>query len=107
MDRLPLLAAGALGGDQRPQALVVLPAGRAAAEMSAEAREARVGVSAGKLELDVFVEQLEALITAHLVAGRPKQLLDVLMVLALLVHRIVSWSVVVGYRHARRGELAA
>src|SRR5215211_455336 len=62
-------AAGAvlrLGRDQRPQARVVLPAGRAALEVSAHAGDRLVGAAARQLELDIPVELLEALLAADL-----------------------------------------
>src|SRR3954468_10415966 len=48
------------------QALVILAAGRAAFEMRAHPGEELVGVIAGQLEVDVLVQQLEALVAADL-----------------------------------------
>jgi hypothetical protein len=45
---------------------VLLAAGWAADEVGAEARDARVGVGASELELDVAVEVLEAFVAAEL-----------------------------------------
>ena len=53
-------------GQQRAQALVLLAAGRAAAEVRAHTRDAGVRAGAAQLELDVLVESLEALVAADL-----------------------------------------
>src|SRR5918994_2814818 len=55
-----------LGADERAQALVLLPAGGAAFEVRPEARDGGVGVGSDQLQLDVTVEQLEALVAADL-----------------------------------------
>ena len=45
-----------LAADQRAQALVLLAAGRAAVEVCPQARDRRVRICAGYLELDIAVE---------------------------------------------------
>src|SRR3954469_8468429 len=54
-----------VGGEQRPQALVLFPACRAALEVRAHARNAQVRIASEQLELDVFVEDVEALVAAE------------------------------------------
>src|SRR5262245_33022993 len=75
-----------LAADERAQALVLLAAGRAAGEMSAQPRDRRVGVCAGELQLDVAVELLEALVAADLRLGRPEQPPERLLQLRSLRH---------------------
>src|SRR5215208_5602467 len=89
-----LFLAGAIGSDQRAEALVVLSAGRATVEMGAQARQPRVGVQAGKLQLDVLVQELEAPITTHLLAYRPEQPVHFPALVLVFAHRINSFSVV-------------
>jgi hypothetical protein len=55
---------------QRGEAFVVLVAGRAALEVRSHAGDARVGVAAGELELDVAVQVLEAFVARQLGARR-------------------------------------
>jgi hypothetical protein len=50
--------------DELAQAGVILVAGGAALEVGAHPGHAGVGVLAGELEVDVLVEQLEALLAA-------------------------------------------
>jgi hypothetical protein len=61
---------------------VILVAGGTALEVSAHAGQAGVGVLAGQLELDVLVEELEALLAADLGIGRSDQSGDQLSVVA-------------------------
>ena len=66
-----MLVARLLAGDERPQAVVLLAARGAAFEVVAHPRDATVGVRALQLQLDVPVEQLEALLAADLVPFGP------------------------------------
>src|SRR5437868_15538817 len=59
----------AIGRDESPKAFVILPSGGAAFQVGAQARQAGVRVGAGELQLDVLIEQLEALLAGDLEAG--------------------------------------
>src|SRR5438552_10024907 len=61
--------------DERAEARMLLAAGRAANQVRPQSRDLCVGVATVELELelDVPVEILETLVTAHLRAFRPKQ----------------------------------
>src|SRR5262245_60541598 len=72
--------------DQLAQALVVLGAGRAALQMLAHTGQARVGVLTRELQLDVLVEQLEAVLAGHLVSGRPQKPGDQVATLVVCAH---------------------
>src|SRR5919197_280779 len=78
-----------LAADERAQALVLLAAGRAAGEVGAQARDRRVGVLAGELELDVAVEVLEALVAADFGLCRPEEPAERLLEIGSL-HQFVS-----------------
>ncbi|HEX5174793.1 MAG TPA: hypothetical protein VFV91_11695 [Gaiellaceae bacterium] len=58
-----------LARDEFEQAVVLLPAGRAALEVGAQAGQRRVGRLARELEFDVAIELLEADIAAHFGVG--------------------------------------
>ena len=62
-----------LAADERAQALVLLAAGGATLEMGAKPRDRGVRVLARQLELDVLVEEREALVAAHLGPARAEQ----------------------------------
>src|SRR6266540_2489273 len=72
---------GAGSGQERTQAVVLLAAGRAAVEVRAHPRDPSLRVAALELELDVFVEPLEALLAADVRTGRAEQLLQALVAL--------------------------
>ena len=72
------------------QAVVVFRAGGAALEVGAHARDRRVGVGAGELELDVAVELLEALLAAELRAAGAGQARE--QTFSIAVGRCASWS---------------
>src|SRR4051794_17822424 len=82
-----------LAADERPQALVLLAAGGAAVEVSAEAGDGGVGVLPGELELDVAVEEVEALVAADLRLRRAEEPAERLLQIG-TVHRHLSsgWS---------------
>ena len=52
---------------------MLLAAGRAAGQMGAQARDRRIGVRTGELQLDVSVELLEALVAADLRPSRAEE----------------------------------
>jgi hypothetical protein len=56
----------AVGRDELAKALVVLVAGRAALQVCAHARETGVSVLACEFEVDILVEQFEALVAGDL-----------------------------------------
>jgi hypothetical protein len=58
------------------QALVILAARRASIEVGAQAGKVRVGIGPCELEVDVLVEQLEALLAGHLESGRTEHSLE-------------------------------
>ena len=60
-------------------------AGRAALEVGTHARDPVIGFRTVELELDVFVELLEALVAEQLGLGGAEQLLDGSVVLALVM----------------------
>src|SRR5436190_5682499 len=60
-------------GCERPQALVLLAAGRAAVEVRTQPGQGRVRVGARELEVDVTVELGEALVAADLRPGRAEE----------------------------------
>src|SRR5262249_57830248 len=59
--------------EQRSQAFMLLRARGTADEVGAQARDERVGGSAGELELDIAVELREALVAADLRLVAPEQ----------------------------------
>src|SRR4051794_41891234 len=61
-----------LAGDERAQALVVLPARGAALQMRGHAGDRGLGIAAGELGADELAEALQALLAADLRA-RPAQ----------------------------------
>ena len=77
MARSALSAVLPRAAEQREQAVMILTAGRAAAKVNAHHRHLDVGRPAGQFELDIRVEDIEALLTAKLGTGRPDQVSDV------------------------------
>ena len=71
--RVPRLGRAAFAGDELAQALVLLAAGGAAAEVGAQTGDRRVRVHPREFELDVPVELLEAPVAAHLGASRSEE----------------------------------
>src|SRR5262245_34679683 len=63
-------------GEQVPKTVVVLPAGWAADQVGAHARQLGVGVGAVEFQLDVVVQLVEADLAAHLGLVRPEQAID-------------------------------
>src|SRR4051812_32117322 len=68
--------ASALGGHELVERVVVLAAGRAALEVLAHAGQARIGILARDLEIDVLVDQFEAVLAGHLGIARAEKALD-------------------------------
>jgi hypothetical protein len=58
---------------------VVLATGRATVEVCAKAGQMRVGIGTGDLQVDVLVEQLEALLAGHLESRRAQHPLELVV----------------------------
>src|SRR4051812_37945860 len=81
-----------LAADEREQAVVILAAGGAADKMGTQARDRRVGISAGDFELDVAVKFFETDIAADLGLDGPQQTSQCPLDLEVLGHSSSSQS---------------
>src|SRR6478736_9086649 len=80
----PAAASSAASGDECEEAVVLLPAGRAALEMCAKPGDRRIRIGAGCLELDVAIELVEAGIATDLRLGRPEHAREHVLHVAIL-----------------------